>query len=144
MKKHILKIISLLLVLFIVSGVAVAAEGTVQPLASDYLISCSAYISHSDGKSKVNFTARATSLMTSLGVTQIQMQWSYNGTAWNDGETIDLNDEPSMLGSNKSIYISSVPFSGVEGRYYRAKVTFYASNSSGSDSATITTQKVLI
>ena len=55
--------------------------------------------------------------MTSLGVTEIQMQWSYNGTAWNDGETIDLNDEPSMLGSNKSIYISSVPFSGVEGRY---------------------------
>lgn len=144
MKKHTLKLISLFLVLIMVSGVAVAAERTMQPFASDYFDTCSAHISQSDGEYRVNFTAKATSLMTSLGVTEIQIQWSYNGTAWNDGETIDLNDEPSMLGSNKSIYISSVSFSGVEGRYYRAKVTFYASNSSGSDSATITTQKVLI
>lgn len=112
MKKHILKIISLLLVLFIVSGVAVAAEGTVQPLASDYLISCSAYISHSDGKSKVNFTARATSLMTSLGVTEIQMQWSYNGTAWNDGETIDQMMSRPCLAAIKVFISVLYPFRG--------------------------------
>ena len=55
MKKHILKIISLLLVLIIVSGVAAAAEETVQPLASDYLISCSAYTDHDDTGSCFSF-----------------------------------------------------------------------------------------
>lgn len=139
------RIIAVLLVFALISGGVSAAGGLVQPLASDYITSCTAQIiSYGDGDFVVDFSIIGKNTMLYIGVTEIEIQWSLNGTSWNDGESILSSEYPSMLGTNRIKYSSSVPFTGVEGRYYRAYVTFYASNASGSDSATITTLKVRI
>ena len=139
------RFISVLLVFALISGGVSATVELVQPLASDYITSCTAkIISYGDGEFVVDFSIIGRNTMLSIGVTEIEIQWSLNGTSWNDGESILASEYPSMLGTNRIKYSSSVPFTGVEGRYYRAYVTFYASNASGSDSATITTLKVQI
>lgn len=140
---NITAVFAVLLAISLTTGAALAADDGIQPLASDYLNSYSTYIADKgNGNLSIQFSVNGSGIMNQIGVSTIKLQWSSNNTNWNTIMTFDSKDYSQMLGSNKSRHSGSVPYSGTEGWYYRASVTFYASDNYGSDSITIWTASV--
>jgi hypothetical protein len=121
-------ILSIMLILCI-SGFAFASR-----VGSTHLQSySSSIVAEGNGIIQVYFEVEGMGKMTSLGVTQIEVQKKV-GTAWVPDITLKSNNYPNFLASNTSTHSSSVRVTGVAGTQYRAIITFYAANSTGSDS----------
>lgn len=140
---NITRVLCVLLAISLITGAASATDDNIQPLASDYLYAYTAYIADKgNGDLSVQFSVNGSGIMNQIGVSSIKLQWSTNNINWNTIKTFDSEDYPQMLGSNRSRYASSVSYDGTEGWYYRASVTFYASDNYGSDSITMWTSSV--
>jgi len=121
--------LSILLIMLILSVSTIASAE-----ASNYFISyCSSIKAEGNGKILISFEVFGTGKMTSIGVTEIEVQKKV-GTSWVYDRTLTSSSYPSFLTSNSSSYFSQVRITGVTGTQYRAILTFYAANSSGSES----------
>lgn len=85
------------------------------------------------GQIRFDFQVTGVSLMTQLGVSQIQIL-EKTGTTWATVATYRYQDYPILMGYNTSRHSGSITFPGITGRTYMAYVTFYAANASGSES----------
>ncbi|MDR0295620.1 MAG: hypothetical protein LBH91_05455 [Prevotellaceae bacterium] len=93
------------------------------------------------GKIRIDFDVTGTGTMTSIGVTQIEVQkWINN--VWTTDTTLKSSNYPNFLASNTITHASSVRVTGVAGTQYRAILTAYAANSTGSDSKNYTSLTV--
>lgn len=137
--KRIRRIAVLAIILAIVLNVAAFAEYTPpdSPDASSYI---SAYyanvINGGNGNLKVSFDITGTGIMTSIGASAIRIYRSTGSYV-----TTIYYFSPSrsgMMGSN-TFYHSDVETIHVGAGSYYAVVTFYAGNSTGSDSKTYQT-----
>lgn len=106
--------------------------------ASRYIISTYAYAEtgSSTGTINIQFNISANGKMTSLGASKIQI-YNTSGTCV---KTFYASSTSGMLGSNRYAFSSYVTYSGKSGSKYYAVVTFKASDSSGGDSCTYTTE----
>ncbi len=135
MKRNIVRTINLVLVLVLcVSILAIPAAAR----SSDYIVSRYASATSIDGgKITVDFRITATGSMTTIGATKIEIKNS-SGTTLRTYKSTETGYE-SLMGSNRTVYSSSVTYQGISGNSYYAVVYFKAENSSGSDIATYTT-----
>lgn len=125
------RILALVLVIAAVLSIAVLPASAQERRADEYIRSYSANITKTGGKLKINFSITATSYMTSLGVSFINLYC--DGTLV---ETFYSDDYSSMLGSNKITHSGYVTYSDVQsGSEYYAYVRFYAKCSSGNSTA---------
>lgn len=69
--------------------------------------------------------------MDEIGVESIELQRSSTGSSWTVIKTFLPEDYPQMICENTGIAYDYVTYTGTYGYYYRAYVTFYASNSRG-------------
>lgn len=138
MKKQIMKVVALVLLMaFSLSIGAIAAEKeTAEPCSNSYIKSFAASITASNGAVTVNFITKGTGVMTSIGASTIKI-YAVGGST--PVKTFYSSSTPSMLGSNRISYSSSVTYYGNSGTSYYAVVTHYAANSSGSGTQTYTT-----
>lgn len=90
-----------------------------------------------NGKITINFDITATGRMTTIGATKIEIK-SSSGSTLKTYKCTDTGYE-YMMGSNRTVYSSSVTYQAISGNSYYAVVYFKAGNSSGSDTATYTT-----
>ena len=129
---HTILILSIILVLCISASTFAFVE------ASSYLASYTTTIT-AEGSSKIliTFDVAATGKMTSIGVTQIEVQKKV-GNNWVTDTTLTASNYPNFLTSNSIGHASSVRITGISGTQYRAVLTFYAADSSGSDSKNLT------
>lgn len=137
MSKRILRSISVILVIvFLVSAPvqALAAEARASAWFTGYGASI---VAAGNGKINVEFRVVGTGTMAKLGVSTINIYKS-NGTFV---KTISYTASGNgyMMGYNTAYHSGSVPYSGVAGQKYYAVVTFFAKNSSGSDTRSYTT-----
>ena len=137
MSKRILRSISvILMIVFLVSAPvhAMAAEARASAWLSGYGASI---VAAGNGKIKIEFSVVGTGTMTKLGASTIDIYKS-NGTFV---KTISYTASGNgyMMGYNTAYHSGSVPYSGVAGQKYYAVVTFYARDSSGSDTRSYTT-----
>ena len=103
-------------------GSAAAAE-TVQPRASAYLTSYSAYVYlPGNGEVQVYFDVTGTGTMDELGALSIKIYESTDGVTWTWKQTFKHNTTPGMLSYNDYFHYGSVTYNGVVGRYYKAYV----------------------
>lgn len=121
--------ISLLLVAVMLLTIpAYAAEAR----ASSYIMSTCVYL---DKTSSTTFDAWheiiARGIMTKLGASEIKIQESTDGVNWTTVHTFTPTEEPTMTAENVPAYTAKVSYTGVSGRYYRARMTMFAENSSG-------------
>ena len=80
--------------------------------------------------------------MDEIGAKQITIQ-KKNGNSWEDVKTFTSSTTPSLMGKNTYYYTSSVTYSAASPTStYRARISIYVGNSSGSDSRIITTTSV--
>jgi len=140
MKKTVYSLLTLSIVLILcVSSISVALA-TVE--GSSYLESyCSIIVAEGSSKIVITFDVAGTGKMTSIGVTQIEVQKKI-GNSWYTDTTLKASNNPNFLTSNSYIHSSSVRVTGVPGTQYRAILTFYAANSNGSDSKDQTSSTV--
>jgi len=135
MKRNIMRTISIALILALCISTLSVTEAA---RSSDYIISRYASVSSAGGgRITVNYSITATSKMTTIGATKVEIKNS-SGTTLRTYKSTDAGYE-YMMSSNIAIYSSSVPYQGISGNSYYAVVYFKAGNSSGSDTSTYTT-----
>lgn len=131
-------------IIWIIVGMAILLSLTafaVEPRTSQYIYtSYASAIKERDGNLKIEFTLSTLGTMKKIGASKIEVYKSDDTLVETFKYTVKGYED--MMGSNASRYSSSVNYSGASGQKYYAVVTFYASNSSGSDSVTYTTATV--
>ena len=139
MKKFSQIICLILVCAMCLSTTAIAAEN-VEPRASNYFWSSSVYFWHTSGNSyQIWFDVTAKSTMQKLGASYIKVQRSTDLTNWSTVSTYDMDDYAQMIKTNTVRHADCVPFSATTGYAYRAVVTLYAKNSSGTGEMNETT-----
>lgn len=113
-------------------------DNIIKPYASTYFSNYSAeIIPNRNGEITIRYSDQAKTPMTELGASKVVVQ-EKSGSAWTDKKTFKKSTTPSMVGSNRAVFSKDLSYSGTAGKEYRAIVTFYAKNSSGSDTKTYT------
>lgn len=136
-----MRMIANLMVLLLVFSYATVAANAATPRASDYISSYSGGIYWSGSNLKVSFDIVATGRMTTLGAGTIVIQkWTSNG--WSPVKTFYSSSTSGMTGSNTTFYGGTVTYYSAPTGTYRAKISFYAGNSNGSDSKILYTNVV--
>ncbi len=136
MKKRVCAFVLCMMMLLSVSAAA-AYDPPDSPDASYYIAAYYASVSNGgNGKIKVTFSITGTGTMTSLGASAISIYKS-NGTYVTTIYYFS-SGRSGMMGSNK-IYHSDTESIYVGAGSYYAVITYYAGNSSGSDSKTYQT-----
>lgn len=136
MKKRVCAFVLCMMMLFSV-GAAAAYDPPDSPDASYYIAAYSASVSNGgNGRIKVTFSITGTGIMTSLGASAISIYKS-NGT-YVTSIYYFSSGRSGMMGSNKAYHSDTESIYVGAGSYY-AVVTFYAGNSTGSDSQAVRT-----
>ena len=144
MKKHILRVLTLVLILSVIGSVSAPAlaatgNGPDLPQASAYITGVYASLTGGNGSITVNFSITATHQMSSLGATSILIYDEDN----NRVKTYTYTSTSGMIGYNRTFYQSSITWSSAtNGEKYYAVVFYKASNSSGYDTTSYTTDFV--
>lgn len=134
----------LLTVILAVCLIPSAAAGVIAPLASDYFDGAVEVTVTATGGGRLDVRAKAksTGVMSRLGVSEITIQ-KKGLIFWSDEAVKTGTVANGMLVTGAKYYEQTIPFSGLTaGEKYRAVVTFYAEDSSGSDSISKTSDAV--
>lgn len=132
-KSLLLRIAAVIVMIAMLTPVTADAESvvTVQPFASSYLRSYSAYIHlPGDGEVRVYFDVLGTGYMDELGALSITIYEcstnSSNLDDWTWIQTFTHDTTPGMLSYNDNFHGSYVSCNGYAGRYYKAYVCVWA------------------
>ena len=111
---------------------AAFAAAPVQPRASNFFGASSVYFWHTSGNNyQVWFDVTAVGTMQKLGASKIRVQRSTDEVNWTTDATYNMEDYSQMTKSNTGKYANYVTYTATTGYSYRAVVTLYAKNSSG-------------
>lgn len=131
--KTFVKLICVILTLAICLAVPVSAETAVNSRSSLFFHEISTYIYRlNDTQFQVWFDVAAVETMQEIGACKITVQRSTDGENWQNMFSYLPEYYPQMIDYNTGCHGAYVPYHGTQGYYYRAFVTFYAKNSSGS------------
>lgn len=137
-KMHLLRVLAVILVLALAlpMGVSAAESETVvvQPRASYYLSSYSAYIYPAgNGLVQVCYSVRGTGIMDDIGVQRITLYESKDNSTWTLVRTFTSTNYTSMMNHDDYYHGGYLNYGGVAGRYYKAYVTVWAGKDGGGD-----------
>ena len=128
--KKLVQCLSLLVAMLMILSIPVFAAGS--PKASSFFTKTSTYLEKTSGTSfDIWFDVIATGTMTELGVSTINVQRSSDRSSWTTTKTFSKSNYSQMTDDNTVAHDDYVSYTGTAGYYYRAKVTFYAKNGSG-------------
>ena len=131
-KSPLFRIAALLLVFVFICPVK---ADTIEPRASNYLASYSAYVYNAGWyKVQVWVTVNGVEYMDEIGALDIWLYESTDNETWTQVESYHFLDNPGMLGYNDYIYSSHVEYAGTIGRYYKAYVCVWAGKDGDGDS----------
>ena len=136
--KRFSRYLCILLIIVMLLSVPVFAQDEAAPWSSSFFHSHLEYLYKiSSLRFQVWFEIRANRTMDELGVSTIVVQRSSNGTSgWENMKTFYKADNSQMICSNTGTHTDCVTYTGTPGYYYRAKITYYAKDSSGTGSYT--------
>lgn len=110
--------------------------------ASDYIAGYAASIDKKrNGDLAISCSVVGSKKMDSIGVSRIEIQW-YNGSRWTVEEIYKSDDLSDLQDSNAASFWGEFTHTPEESGPYRALVTVYAKDKSGSDSRIVTTKSV--
>ena len=135
--KRFIRIISLALILTTVLTTTAYAAESAAPKASSYFFRSSTYlVKISSTQFKAYFEITGTGTMSEIGAKTVKIRRSSDGVNWTTMKTYNSSDYSNMIVYNDFIHCSYFTYSGTPGYQYRAKVTYYAKNSSGTGQVT--------
>lgn len=135
------KYIALLLILATLLSMGVMAA---ESRASSYLSSYYADVALKNGELSIYYEVLGVKFLDRLGTKRIYIQRKV-GTRWTTEDTIQYTDDNSLQGENVAYHSGKVYYTPqYSNATYRAVVSFYGKDSSGSDSAEYTTNEVSV
>lgn len=140
MRKRLWRTISILLCLSMICSIsAYAAEAR----ASSRISGCSAtLLKKSNGDLSLTNSIVAAGIMDNIGASSVVIE-RYNGNTWVEEQTYSFSDTPELQTSGEKQYtVTLVMTPQYADSNYRAEVTFYAEDSSGSNTKPVTTNTV--
>ena len=142
--KQRLSLLLVLIALFTMVAPSVSATN-IEPRASYYLTSYACcLVENSSGGITASYSVVGTGTMSSIGVTTAYIQ-KKSGASWVTIKTLTSGSNPSFLATNTFTHSGDIRYSEVASNStYRVKITVYASNASGSDSRTVTSNTLTI
>ena len=130
--KRFVRSVSLVLALVLFFATPVFASESITPKASNYFSRSSTYlVKISSTQFKAYFEITGTRTMTEIGAKTVKIQRSSDGVNWTTMKTYNSSDYSNMIVTNDFFHTSYFTYSGTPGYQYRAFVTYYAKNSSG-------------
>ena len=124
----------MIIALIVPIGASAATGQTVQPYASSYLDSYSAYVYLAgNGLVQVYFDVDGTGYMDEIGALTIEVWESTDRSNWTWKKSFTHDSTPSMLSYNDDFHSGHVDYQGVEGRYYKAYVCVWAGKNGTGD-----------
>ena len=130
--KRFSRMVSLLLAVLMVLAVPAAALENENARASSFFASSDVYLYQtSSTKFQAWFEVTALDGMDKLGASEIKIQESSDGTNWTTVKTCTMANYSNLICENTGFHGSYVSYTGTIGKYYRAKITLYAENSTG-------------
>lgn len=132
--KRTIRLICILLVICMVASITIFAETVVEPRASAFFAAHDTFLyKTASNQFQVWFdvTANATDI-DMLGVSKIEVYRSSDQSNWIKMRTYNYEDYPEMMDYNSGSHTGYVTYNyATPGYYYRAHITFYAKNSTG-------------
>ena len=130
--KRFSRMVSLLLAVVMVLAVPAAAMENENARASSFFMSSDVYLyKTSSTKFQAWFEVTALGGMDELGASEIKIQESADGENWTTVKTCTSANYSNLIREDTSVHASYVSYTGTVGKYYRAKITLYAKNSTG-------------
>lgn len=138
--KRFTRCICLVLVCVMLFSVTAFAAEQPAPRGSDFFAASSVYFWNTSGRNyEIWFDVTAVGTMTELGASKIQVQRSTDEVNWTTVKTYNKENYSQMTDTNTAWHIDCVSFTATTGYSYRAIVTLYARNSSGTGTMRETT-----
>ena len=134
--RFLVKLIAMALVISLCApiGAQAAVPETVQPMASAYLWSYTAYIcAMGDGDLEIWWEVTGTGTWADIGVLSIFLYESTDGTNWYWVKSYQHNQYGNMLWHNDYFSMDCVSYDGIPGRYSKAYVQIWAGPEDGGD-----------
>ena len=134
--RFLVKMIEIVLVVSLCApiGAQAAIPETVQPMASAYLTSYTAYIcAMGDGNLEIWWEVCGTRIWADIGVLLVSVYESTDNSNFYWVDSFSFTDYPNMLWHNDYFYMDHVDYEGVPGRYYKAYVHVWAGPEDGGD-----------
>ena len=130
--KRFSRMVSLLLAVVMVLAVPAAAMENENARASSFFMSSDVYLyKTSSTKFQAWFEVSALGIMDEVGASEIKIQESSDGENWTTVKTCTMANYSNLVRTNSGVHASYVSYTGTVGKYYRAKITLYAKNSTG-------------
>ena len=143
--KRFIKLVCIVLAFATLMMIPVSAATEDSTRASNFFHSFSTYITQtSTTKFKVWFDVSAVAMMDELGVCEIEVQRSSNNSSWTPMFNYYPQYYSQMVAEDTASHGSYISYTGTTGYYYRALVTFYAKNSTGTGKMDRYTQTVYL
>ena len=141
--KRFVRVICLLLVFSMMLTVPAMAAEEITPRGSSYFASRLAYLHKTTGTQfRIWIEVAALGIMDELGASKIILQRSSDDSTWTDMKTYRSSTYTNLIEYDTGWHDAYVTYTGTSGYYYRAKVTFYAKNSSGTAVYGYTTESI--
>ena len=130
--KRVSRMVCLLLAVVMVLAIPVAAMENENARASSFFMSSDVYLYRATStKFEAWFEVTALGGMDKLGASEIKIQESSDGENWTTVKTCTPTNYSNLICNNTASHASYVSYTGTVGKYYRAKITLYAKNSTG-------------
>ena len=130
--KRVSRMVCLLLVVVMVLAIPVAAMENENARASSFFMSSDVYLYRATStKFEAWFEVTALGGMDKLGASEIKIQESSDGENWTTVKTCTMSNYSNLICNDTASHASYVSYTGTVGKYYRAKITLYAENSTG-------------
>lgn len=132
--KKFTRFVTMILILSFALAIPTYAESVVDPRGSAFFGSYGTDLEKTDTrKFRIWFDVDANAaVMDEIGVSEIVVYRSADQSSWTEMKTFWPEDYPQMLDYNTSSHTNYVTYNtAYPGYYYRARVTFYAKNSTG-------------
>ena len=130
--KRFSRIACMLLAVVMVLAAPAAAMENESSRASNFFGSSDVYLYQTTSTQfRVWFEVSALYGMDKLGASEIKIQESSDGENWTTVKTCTMANYSNLICENTGFHGSYVSYTGTVGKYYRAKITLYAENSTG-------------
>lgn len=135
--KRFTQVVCILLVVALLVPFSVLAAENDNSRASNFFTASSVYFWHVSGSSyQIWFRVTGVGTMQKIGVSKIVVEHSTDEVDWTPVKTYLMEDYSQMTCENTTSHSGYVPYTATSGYSYRAVVTLYAKNSSGTGEMT--------
>ena len=130
--KRFSRLICMMLAAVMLLAIPAAAAENAEPRASSFFGSTDVDLyKTSSTQLQAWFEVSALYTMDKVGASEVKIQESSDGENWTTVKTCTMANYSNLICENTGFHASYISYTGITGKYYRAKITLYAENSTG-------------